>query len=123
MAEKSFANGSTVCNEHSAVVNKDPPIEKAAPIFTFGVLADVQYGDLDERKSFHGATRYYRNAFPALQEALDTWNGINNNSTSSTTMVSFILQLGDIIDGFNKANSVIALDKVLAEFARFTGGP
>lgn len=40
------------------------------PLFTFGACSDLQYADIDNRVSFHGNTRYYRNSLLALKEVI-----------------------------------------------------
>lgn len=83
-----------------------------APLFTFGVIADIQYADLDDGSNFSRTrTRYYRNSLQLLRKAQEHWSG-------SAVRPDFLLQLGDIIDGFNAPNgaSRSALDTVLREF-------
>ena len=67
--------------------------EGAPPLFSFGVIADIQYADLDDGKSFGGSTRYFRRALEITQHAVDAWD---------QTDIRFIAQLGDLIDGRNK---------------------
>ncbi|XP_023693009.1 manganese-dependent ADP-ribose/CDP-alcohol diphosphatase isoform X2 [Paramormyrops kingsleyae] len=84
------------------------------PLFTFGVIADIQYADIDDGYNFtHTRKRYYRNSLQLLRRANEKWK-------TETVQPSFILQLGDIIDGFNKKYeaSQKALDTVLTEFDR-----
>lgn len=57
---------------------------KDKPLFTFGVMADVQYADQD-----NAGTRYYRLSPKKLAEAVDSFNRYK---------VSFVLSLGDFID-------------------------
>ncbi|XP_078692086.1 manganese-dependent ADP-ribose/CDP-alcohol diphosphatase-like [Branchiostoma floridae x Branchiostoma belcheri] len=81
------------------------------PLFSFGIIADVQYGDLDDAKNFtQTKVRYYRNALYLLREAVQHWKEENK--------IQFVLQLGDVIDGFNtrRKNSENALRDVLKEF-------
>ncbi|KAI8512344.1 hypothetical protein Bbelb_089830 [Branchiostoma belcheri] len=81
------------------------------PLFSFGIIADVQYGDLDDAKNFtQTKVRYYRNALYLLREAVQHWKEENK--------IHFMLQLGDVIDGFNtrRKNSENALRAVLREF-------
>eukprot|EP00058_Branchiostoma_floridae_P021558 XP_002607048.1 hypothetical protein BRAFLDRAFT_68177 [Branchiostoma floridae] len=81
------------------------------PLFSFGIIADVQYGDLDDAMNFtQTKKRYYRNALYLLREAVQHWKEENR--------IQFVLQLGDIIDGFNtrRKNSENALRAVLKEF-------
>uniref|UniRef100_A0A8C0H8Q5 ADP-ribose/CDP-alcohol diphosphatase, manganese dependent n=1 Tax=Chelonoidis abingdonii TaxID=106734 RepID=A0A8C0H8Q5_CHEAB len=63
--------------------------------FSFGVIADIQYADLEDGYNFWGSRRrYYRHSLNLLQSAVDEWNKENSQ-------LEFVLQLGDIIDGFN----------------------
>lgn len=83
-----------------------------APVFTFGLIADIQYADLKDGYNFHGTRkRYYRNSLHLLRNAIRHWN-------EEEVKPSFILQLGDIIDGFNRQHgaSEEALQKVMDEF-------
>ena len=54
------------------------------PLFSFGMLADVQYADAEAV-----GTRFYRSSLSKLDEALKT---LKNDS------VDFVITLGDIID-------------------------
>jgi manganese-dependent ADP-ribose/CDP-alcohol diphosphatase len=58
--------------------------ESMKPIFTFGIIADVQYADIDPV-----GTRYYRSSLPKLRESLSSFK---NDSAD------FIINLGDLID-------------------------
>ncbi|KAF3704761.1 Manganese-dependent ADP-ribose/CDP-alcohol diphosphatase [Channa argus] len=83
-----------------------------APLFTFGVIADIQYADIDDGYNFSGTRkRYYRSSLQLLKNAQRSWS-------ESAVKPEFILQLGDIIDGFNKRHDASdqALDTVLREF-------
>ncbi|XP_077594973.1 manganese-dependent ADP-ribose/CDP-alcohol diphosphatase [Stigmatopora nigra] len=83
------------------------------PLFTFGVIADIQYADMDDGLNFlQTRRRYYRNSLGLLRQAQESWS-------HSATRPTFIVQLGDIIDGFNKShgNSCQALERVLEEFS------
>ena len=57
---------------------------KDKPLFTFGVMADVQYADQD-----NAGTRHYRLSPKKLSEAVDSFN---------LQKVDFVLNLGDFID-------------------------
>lgn len=59
------------------------------PIFSFGIVADVQYADKDQVGS-----RDYREAIGKLGEAVSVYNG---------EKLAFVIQLGDIIDGGDSA--------------------
>ena len=65
----------------------------AAALFSFGVVADVQYADLDNGSNFlKTVTRYYRHSLDALRTAVRCWGDAN---------VLFVAQLGDLLDGQN----------------------
>ncbi|XP_023131960.1 manganese-dependent ADP-ribose/CDP-alcohol diphosphatase [Amphiprion ocellaris] len=84
------------------------------PLFTFGVIADIQYADIDDGYNYtRSHRRYYRNSLQLLSKAQRSWS-------ESAVKPHFILQLGDIIDGFNKRDgaSEKALDSVLRELSR-----
>ena len=67
---------------------------KVKQLFSFGIIADVQYADIDDHYNFDKTRiRYYRNAIIHLREAVDKWN---------ESKVDFAIQLGDLIDGFSK---------------------
>jgi len=86
------------------------------PLASFGLIADVQYADLENGSDFAKTrTRYYRNSLKILEEAVDWWKERN---------LSCVVQLGDVIDGKNSAcnQSHTALDTVLSSFKR-TGVP
>lgn len=83
------------------------------PLFTFGVIADVQYADLDDGYNFtRTRRRYYRTSLQLLQNAVKSWR-------EAAVKPEFVLQLGDIIDGFNKSHDASdrALNRVLTEFS------
>lgn len=86
---------------------------ETAPLFTYGVIADIQYADTDDGFNYaRTRKRYYRNSLQLLRNAREKWS-------SSAVQPEFILQLGDIIDGFNMQHeaSERALDAVLREFS------
>ncbi|KAJ8413750.1 hypothetical protein AAFF_G00082570 [Aldrovandia affinis] len=66
------------------------------PLFTFGVIADIQYADIEDGFNFkHTRKRYYRNSLRLLRRANEKWK-------SEAVQPRFIIQLGDVIDGYNK---------------------
>ncbi|XP_040187112.1 manganese-dependent ADP-ribose/CDP-alcohol diphosphatase isoform X2 [Rana temporaria] len=88
--------------------------EAPGPLFTFGVIADIQYADKDDGYNYvQTRVRYYRSSLSLLQDATREW-------ASENAPPAFILQLGDIIDGFNVPleASESSLTKVLAEFEK-----
>ncbi|XP_026855416.2 manganese-dependent ADP-ribose/CDP-alcohol diphosphatase [Electrophorus electricus] len=87
----------------------------ADPLFTFGVIADIQYADLDDGFNFHGTRkRYYRSSLRLLCNANRRW-------AAERVRPSFVLQLGDVIDGSNRRHgaSQRALRAVMDEFGNY----
>ncbi len=71
----------------NAEKNKTSPdgnIKEQEPVFSFGILADVQYCDCDP-----SGTRFYRSSLVKLTEALETFRVAN---------ADFVINLGDLID-------------------------
>ncbi|PKA66170.1 Manganese-dependent ADP-ribose/CDP-alcohol diphosphatase [Apostasia shenzhenica] len=84
------------------------------PLFSFGVITDVQYADIPDGRSFLGIPRYYRHSIQVLQRAVDSWN--------DHKMLKFSMNFGDIVDGFcPRDKSLIAVQNVLVEFEKFNG--
>ena len=96
--------------------------------FRFGIISDVQYADINDATNYSGSERRsYRRALLGLKQSIDAWNGLAAQLTQSRTGeeecrrddgghssgncsdhprhlrtgVSFVLQLGDLIDGQN----------------------
>ncbi|THU55568.1 hypothetical protein C4D60_Mb11t07940 [Musa balbisiana] len=84
------------------------------PLFSFGVISDVQYADIPDGHSFSGVPRYYRHSMQVLQRAISNWNDHKK--------LQFLMNFGDIVDGFcPKDKSLITVQKVVKEFDRFNG--
>lgn len=86
-------------------------------LFSFGIVADVQYADKDDGWNFtKTATRYYRPSLTGLRMAIAAWN--------DDPLISFAVNLGDIIDGFNHRlnTSEQAMNAVCHELSRFARG-
>ncbi|XP_078081533.1 manganese-dependent ADP-ribose/CDP-alcohol diphosphatase isoform X2 [Mustelus asterias] len=84
------------------------------PYFTFGVIADIQYANIENGFNYSKTReRYYRNSLHLLRSAIMGWN-------EEPATPRFILQLGDLIDGFNLRlkSTDDALQTVLSEFAK-----
>lgn len=100
------------CCEYKYV--KTPPVRRPKvmvdclphnPLFTFGVIADVQYADIDDGYNYlRTHRRYYRNSIELLRNALNSWS-------KAAVKPGFVLQLGDLIDGYNKP--LVASDRAL----------
>lgn len=87
--------------------------QEEEPLVSFGVIADVQYADIPDGRSFLGVPRYYRHSLLVLQRAVQHWN---------EKKVKFAINFGDTIDGFcPKEHSLSAIQKVIDEFGAFDG--
>ncbi|XP_042440479.1 manganese-dependent ADP-ribose/CDP-alcohol diphosphatase-like [Zingiber officinale] len=88
------------------------------PLFSFGVITDIQYADIPNGHSFHGVPRYYRHSIQVLQRAVQQWN----DDQKKKKKVQFSMNFGDIVDGYcPKSESLSAVQKVVKEFERFNG--
>ena len=87
------------------------------PLVSFGLITDLQYGDIPDRQNYQKtAWRRYRNALKCIREAVSHWQ-------MRSPKLSFVIQVGDIIDGFNATSPVAnasakALELILDEFNR-----
>jgi len=68
----------------ATIISFNMSAQTQKPIFSFGVLADVQYADADP-----AGTRFYRSSAKKLREAL---------TDLKSDSVSFVINLGDLID-------------------------
>ncbi|XP_059763742.1 manganese-dependent ADP-ribose/CDP-alcohol diphosphatase isoform X3 [Balaenoptera ricei] len=91
-----------------------PLSESSELLFSFGVIADIQYADLEDGYNFQGSRRrYYRHSLLHLQGAIEHWN-------KESSPPSCVLQLGDIIDGYNAQHkaSEKSLELIMNTFQR-----
>ena len=89
-----------------------------SPILSFGMIADVQYADIEDGYDFRKINRrYYRGSLDKLKEAVNQW------SYKTIPNTAFVLQLGDVIDGKNKPNksSNKALKAITDTFDSYDG--
>lgn len=71
------------------------------PLVSFGMVADVQYADVEDGWDFHHVhQRFYRNALPQLQSTVAEW--LRVAKAESTSKLRFAVNLGDLIDGKNR---------------------
>ena len=64
------------------------------PLFSFGLISDIQYVDADDATNFAGTTqRFYRHSFNTYKEALKYWQN------EVKPLPKCALVLGDILDG------------------------
>nr|XP_042138152.1 manganese-dependent ADP-ribose/CDP-alcohol diphosphatase isoform X3 [Peromyscus maniculatus bairdii] len=76
-------------------LDPDALADGSEPLFSFGVIADIQYADLEDGFNYQRSRRrYYRHSLVHLQGAIEDWN-------KERRPPSCVLQLGDIIDGYN----------------------
>lgn len=86
------------------------------PRLRFGMIADVQYADYDDREAWYNPakTRFYRNSLRQVQKAFAHWESFGDQEEER---VDFILQLGDIIDALNTEScSQTAINRTLSAF-------
>ncbi|KAK4257015.1 hypothetical protein QN277_006662 [Acacia crassicarpa] len=84
------------------------------PLFSFGLISDVQYADIPDGRSFLGVPRYYRHSILVLQRAVKEWNAHQKHK--------FVMNFGDTVDGFcPKDQSFNTVKKVVNEFDMFEG--
>ncbi|XP_038606003.1 LOW QUALITY PROTEIN: manganese-dependent ADP-ribose/CDP-alcohol diphosphatase [Tachyglossus aculeatus] len=104
--------GAALARAGGALWPARPPAMSDGPRFSFGVIADVQYADLEDGSNFLGTRRrYYRASLGLLRGAVAAWR-------AAPRPPRFVLQLGDAIDGANAGRRAAgpALARVLAEF-------
>ncbi|CAI7845240.1 unnamed protein product, partial [Closterium sp. NIES-54] len=91
--------------------------EGKKPLFSFGVMTDVQYADIDDGHSFLGIPRFYRHSLEVVKRAVRDWNHETNH-------ISFAVHFGDLVDGLcPREKSLEAFQTVLGEFGKLTNGP
>eukprot|EP00535_Pseudo-nitzschia_heimii_P009262 CAMPEP_0197176624 /NCGR_PEP_ID=MMETSP1423-20130617/2480_1 /TAXON_ID=476441 /ORGANISM="Pseudo-nitzschia heimii, Strain UNC1101" /LENGTH=467 /DNA_ID=CAMNT_0042626023 /DNA_START=247 /DNA_END=1650 /DNA_ORIENTATION=- len=66
----------------------DPP--SSPPLFSVGVIADIQYAPIPDGTSYGGTPRYYRHALDATKVAFECFRNRD---------VDLVVNLGDIVDG------------------------
>ena len=78
----------------STVNDNDSKTDKATtPIFSFGVIADIQYVDSEDAMNFQGSTmRRYRQSFNTFKEAISSWSALEQAPKCA-------IVLGDVLDG------------------------
>ncbi|XP_024519797.1 manganese-dependent ADP-ribose/CDP-alcohol diphosphatase-like [Selaginella moellendorffii] len=82
------------------------------PLASFGLIADVQYGDKADIVASNGKTRRYREAAGKLAKAIAFFNLKKDE-------LLFMLSLGDIVDGnTTKEKTMEDFDVVLAELQK-----
>ncbi|CAF2543465.1 unnamed protein product [Rotaria sp. Silwood2] len=88
--------------------------ETIVPILSFGLITDIHYSDHEDRWNYVKThLRRYRNSTNLVDEACNYW-------LNGKYPISFILQLGDLIDGVSSTNktSVNDLNVILGQFTK-----
>jgi len=86
--------------------------EMIKPIVSFGLITDIHYANNDDRWNFSKTfIRRYRNSLKLVNQACHYW--LNDKYP-----ISFLLQLGDLIDGICETNktSIDDLETILKQF-------
>ena len=84
------------------------------PLFSMGLIADVQYANLPNGTNHDGNhRRYYRGSLAALERAVEYWR-------AQRPPLACVAQLGDLIDGKNKDSneSAAALEATIGQLKR-----
>eukprot|EP00122_Pirum_gemmata_P021171 Pgem_evm1s19744 len=111
---ENFENNPTITctlSEHNNNNNKNTD-DNDNTLFSFGLVADVQYLDREDGSNFvKTKIRRYRQTLNGLKMAVKLWN----HEIKTKNKMLFIGQLGDLIDGFNKDDnkSQDAMDTIL----------
>lgn len=85
------------------------------PIISFGLITDIHYSNNDDRWNFSKTfIRHYRNSLNLVDQACSHW-------LNYKYPISFVIQLGDIIDGLcaEDKTSIKDLNTVLEKFQKF----
>ena len=79
----------------SSITNDNSEVKPAVtiPLFSFGVIADIQYVDAPDAMNFQNTTmRRYRQSFNIFKDAILSWDSL-------ATAPKCAIVLGDILDG------------------------
>jgi hypothetical protein len=106
LAAVGLGTAATLAVSDASVGSRRPSLLAAAPassrseatdrcIFSFGVVADIQYADVETASNFAGTEqRNYRGSLGQVERAVSLWNSLSPRPI-------FVAQLGDLIDGQN----------------------
>ncbi|RZC71337.1 hypothetical protein C5167_034777 [Papaver somniferum] len=98
------------------------------PLFSFGVISDVQYADIPDGRSYLGVPRYYRHSMLVLQRAVRNWNNPDGYDISAigwpqdhpkTLQALKILQEKNPNTDKNSPSGLVGLER---RFVKFNGG-
>lgn len=97
---------------HAQGITSCAPLSAEQPLFTLGLIADVQFADVEDGYNYaRTVRRAFRGALVQLGRAVDWWNALD---------VSAVAQLGDLADGRNAAmgQSEVAFERAMRELRR-----
>eukprot|EP00929_Paragymnodinium_shiwhaense_P043117 TRINITY_DN22217_c0_g2_i2.p1 TRINITY_DN22217_c0_g2~~TRINITY_DN22217_c0_g2_i2.p1 ORF type:complete len:423 (-),score=75.54 TRINITY_DN22217_c0_g2_i2:95-1363(-) len=112
-ASSASAFSSASSSASASAIGRSKVARPAEPRCKFGIIGDIQYADCEDGSDFSGnQKRYFRNTLHLLRQAVKGWTDDG---------VSFIVQVGDAIDGRNAddsdpTRSAEAMATVLQEF-------
>lgn len=91
--------------------------ESLGRLFSFGIISDVQYADRTDGFNYlQTQRRFYRGALEGLRRAVASWMHHRASDAEALGQKFFVLQLGDLLDGFNAPDgSEAALSLLLSE--------
>lgn len=88
-----YATGGSVILTATKMLAQSEESPKSKALFKFGVIADVQWADIEDGYNYARTTkRCYRGALKVLRDAVAWWE---------PRQLDFVAQLGDLIDGQN----------------------
>jgi manganese-dependent ADP-ribose/CDP-alcohol diphosphatase len=93
----------TACSQKAAVLN---PARHSSSLFSFGVIADIQYADIEDR-GHPESRRHYRHTLEVVKSATQWWR--------DNGKLDFLLHAGDMIDQLadsDGAEPIVALHAV-----------
>lgn len=108
---------SFLCGLILKMTDTGTPAESPGRLFSFGIISDVQYADRSDGFNYlQTQRRYYRGALEGLRRAVASWVHHRASDAEDLGDKFFVLQLGDLLDGFNApSGSEAALSLLLSE--------
>ena len=92
---------------HAQGITSCAPLSAEQPLFTLGLIADVQFADVEDGYNYaRTVRRAFRGALVQLGRAVDWWNALDTVA---------VAQLGDLTDGRNAAlgQSEVAFERAM----------
>lgn len=91
-------------------------------LFSFGIIADLQYTDFPNSKSFRGVERFHRNAFQQIENFFKDYSLYNQENENLNTNLNdqyrmlFTFHLGDLIDINAKTSPKLDMHSIINHF-------